>query len=232
MATHASAAVRASLDRDHIALGDSVTLTIESDGSSGKPDLSPLRKDFEPRGVATGSQTTIVNGTVRSSTQWSVDAGAETCRSGMIDIPALAVGSERTSRSVCAVGVDAPVASARTRTRPTSTQPTPQANGSEPIFIESAIAPTNPYVQQASIYTVRLYYAVTPIDAGLDVLPPDNGDLRQIGDDATTSVMVQGHRYDLLERHYLLQPERSGIAAHSSADLPRPHNDRHQQHVR
>ena len=203
-ALHANAAVRAWLDRDHIALGDSITLTIEADGSSGNPDLAELRKDFDVGGMATGSQTTIVNGSMKSSVQWSVTLMPR--HAGAIDIPALAVGGERTLP--LRVSVDAHAAAEANGAA--STQPTSAANADKSIFVESTVAPTNPYVQQAAIYTVRLYYAVTPLDAGLDVAPPDNGDLRQIGDDATTSVMVQGRRYDMLERHYLLQPERSG----------------------
>lgn len=201
---HATAAVRASLDRDHIALGDSVTLTVESDGSAGKqPDFAPLRKDFDLRGLATGSQTTIVNGRMSTSMQWTVTLVPR--HNGIIDIPPLAVGNERTP--ALRMGVDqAPSLGSA----PASAQPTTHAGGSEPIFIETAIEPTNPYVQQAAIYTVRLYYGVTLLDAALDVPSPEHGDLRQVGDDGRTSVMLQGHRYDVLERHYLLQPEQSG----------------------
>lgn len=204
MSPQSSAAVRAWLDRDHVVLGDSITLTVESDGSPGKPDLTPLRKDFELGGVATGSQTSIVNGSMHSSTQWAVTLVPR--HHGVIDIPALTIGADHTPP--LRVGVD-PSASADTPA-PSAATPGAHADGSDSIFIESEIQPTNAYVQQAAIYTVRLYYAVTLLDAALDVPSPEHGDLRQIGDDGRTSVMVHGHRYDVLERHYLLQPEQSG----------------------
>jgi hypothetical protein len=204
-ATHASGAARAWLDRDHIVVGDSVTLTIQSDESSGKPDLASLGKDFDTRGVATSSQTTIVNGSMKSSMQWAVTLTPR--HSGVIDIPALPVGGERTLP--LRVGVDpGPSAGAGSQV---SAQPTSHTNASEPVFIESSIDPPNPYVQQATIYTVRLYYAVALLDAALNVSPSDHGDLRQIGEDERNSVIVQGHRYDVLVRHYLLQPESSGM---------------------
>ena len=204
MSTQSSAAARAWLDRDHVVLGDSITLMIESDGSPGKPDLAPLRKDFELRGVATGSQTTIVNGSMRSSMQWSVTLVPR--HHGVIDVPALAVGADRTPP--LRVGVD--TAASTDATAPSAATPGAHSDSSDSIFIESEIQPTNAYVQQATIYTVRLYYAVALLDAALDVPSPEHGDLRQVGDDGRTSVMVHGHRYDVLERHYLLQPEQSG----------------------
>ena len=191
-----------------------ISLTIESDGSPGKPDLSALRKDFDVRGVATGSQTTIVNGNMHASMQWSVTLAP--LRSGMLDIPALNVGGEKTAQ--LRVLVDPASASGASPVSQADAQPTaPAGNGGGPVFIESSIAPEQPYVGQAAIYTLRLYYAVALLDAGLDVPNGDNGDLRQIGGDERSSALVQGHRYDVLERHYLLQPEHSG-----SLHIPAP----------
>ncbi len=196
----ANASVRASLDRDRIALGDVVTLTIASDASGAQPDLAPLRMDFDVRGTSTGSQTTIVNGSMQSSTQWSVSLVAN--HAGTIEIPALAVGRERTPPLRVNVDADATITA--------TAQPATGATSAAPVFIETSIEPTNPYVQQAMVYTLRLYYAVTLLDGALDAPTPDNGDLRQIGEDVTNSAVVQGRRYNVLERHYLLQPERSG----------------------
>jgi len=199
----AGAAVRAWLDRDHVAVGDPIQLTIETDGSPGRPDLSALGRDFEVHGTATGSQTTIINGTARTTTQWAVTLAPR--HGGVIDIPSIVVGNGRTPPLRVAVATLAQAASPSTSGAVASTP-----SGTGPVFIESAIAPEHPYVGQATIYTLRLYYAVPPLDASLDLPAPDNGDLRQVGDDQHDSVMVGGHRYDVVERHYLLLPERSG----------------------
>ena len=193
----AMAGVQASLNRDSIALGDSVTLTIASDASDAPPDLAPLRADFDVRGTSTSSQTSIANGSMRSVTQWSIELVPR--KSGVIDIPALTVGRERTQPLRVGVNAQQPAqASAQT------------GGGAAPVFIETTVDPANPYVQQAMVYTERLYYAVTLLNGALDAPKPDNGDARQIGTDTTNSVMLQGHRYNVLERRYLLQPERSG----------------------
>jgi hypothetical protein len=194
---NALANVQATLDRDAIALGDSITLTITSDASDARPDLAPLRANFDVRGSSTSSQTSFVNGHGQSSVQWALELVPRTA--GSIDIPALAVGRERTQPLHVSVSA-----------QPAAQLPAPAAASGAPIFIETSVEPVSPYVQQAMVYTERLYYAVTLIDGALDAPTPDNGDVRQIGNEATTSVMLQGHRYNMLERHYLLQPEHSG----------------------
>lgn len=209
----AQAAVRATLDRDHVAPGEPVTLTISADGNGGQPDLSPLRNDFSVDGVSSGSQTTIINGAVQSSQQWSVTLIPR--HSGMIAIPAIKVGGSSTAPLRLLVD-----GSPGTRTAPASNAPAidlPDASAirgpgkpGDPVFIEEGLTPTNPYVGQALVYTLRLYYAVNLLDGALDAPTTDNGDLRQIGQDQRDMRTVDGVRYLLLTRHYLLQPERSG----------------------
>lgn len=214
LVAQADAAVEARLDRDHVALGDTINLTIEAEGASGNPNLSPLRKDFDVQGVSTGSQTTIVNGSMHSSLQWSVVLVPR--HGGMLDIPAIDVGSQKTSP--LRVLVDASRNAGNGANPSGGMQPAnPGGDAGSPVFIESSFAPERPYVGQAAIYTVRLYYAVSPFDAALDVSSTDNGDLRQVGRDQNGSAMVRGRRYDVLERHYLLLPEHSG-----SLHIPAP----------
>ena len=180
----AQAAVRASLDRDRVAPGEPVTLSIVADGGSGKPDLSPLRKDFDVSGVSTGSQTTIVNGDVQSSLQWSVVMTPR--HGGLVDIPPLAVGTEHTALLRVLVDASAAGASAATPNASAPASGDVRAGGGKPgdaVFIESSVAQQHPYVGQAVIYTLRLYYAATLLDAALDLPSGDNGDLRQIGQD-------------------------------------------------
>jgi len=222
----ALANVQASLDRDSVAVGDSVTLTITADASDAQPDLAPLRANFDVRGSSTSSQTTIINGRSQSSTQWAVELVPR--NAGTIDIPALTVGRERTSPLRVSVSA-----------QPAAQPSAPTAPSGAPIFIETSVEPTNPYVQQAMVYTERLYFAVTLINGALDAPTPDNGDARQIGNETTTSVLLQGHRYNVLERHYLLQAEHSGalhipgpgFVGHAMGDAGDPFDDGATAHV-
>lgn len=208
----AAAAVRASLDRDHIAPGQSITLTLTADGNAGQPDLSPLRKDFDVSGVASGSQMSIINGNVRSSLQWSVTMAPK--HAGLIDIPPLQVGNERSAPLRVLVDAAGATGAPQAQASPDPSAPDVATRGpgkpGDPAFIENSVSTNNPYVGQALLYTLRLFYAINPVNASLSLPDADNGDLRQIGPDQNGMQVIQGRTYRVLERHYLLQPEHSG----------------------
>ena len=64
--------VRASLSRDTIYEGDSVSLTIVADeiGQGVDPDLSVLQQDFDILGTGSSQQTQIINGQRLVRQQW------------------------------------------------------------------------------------------------------------------------------------------------------------------
>ena len=190
-AGNAAASVRASVDHDRVAIGGTVVLSVSSDGNA-EPDFAPLAADFDVQGRSTNSQTSIVNGRTTSQQVWTV--GLSPRHGGALRIPALTVGGEHTD----------PIALSVTE------QPTPAVGNGAPVFIESALDAEHPYVQQSGIYTVRLYYAVTLLDGTLDAPSSDGINLRQLGDDTQSSAVIGSRRYNMIERHYLLTPERSG----------------------
>src|SRR3546814_14982212 len=59
----AQAQVRAWIDRDQVALGETLTLNVETtDAGARAPDWSPLEKDFIVSGNSSSRQVEIVNG--------------------------------------------------------------------------------------------------------------------------------------------------------------------------
>src|SRR5689334_22814341 len=66
----ARAALRAWVDNPQVAPGETVRLTLAHDGqTTSRPDLGPLKQDFDIVGSSTSSQVQIVNGNVSSTTQ-------------------------------------------------------------------------------------------------------------------------------------------------------------------
>ncbi|MUG03662.1 protein BatD, partial [Bacillus tequilensis] len=65
--------------------------------------------------------------------------------------------------------------------------------------------------QQAVGWVVRLYAAVPLVSGQLDQPAPPGATLRQVGDDAQYTRSVAGRHYNVIERRYLLIPERSGL---------------------
>ena len=189
----AFAEVRAWLDRDRIGAGETATLNIETDQATvDSPDYSPLYRDFEVTGNTSSRRFEIVNGA--SSTRVLFAVALRPLRAGDIAIPALAVGNERTQPLRLHIS-DAAPAPAR-------------AGGT--VFIESQADAGSPYVQQAVGYTVRLYYATSLISGQLDQDAPQGATLQRVGDDLQYQREIAGKRYTVVERRYLLIPERSG----------------------
>ena len=195
-ALSAPAQPRAWLDRDRIALGETTTLNIETDQVAvDAPDYSPLLGDFAVSGNSSSRQFESVNGHARVRVLFAV--ALQPRRGGLLPIPPLLVGAQRTQPLT--LTVSAPAAA--------------PAQAGSAVFIDSEADAQSPYVQQAVGYTVRLYYATPLISGQLDQDPPDGAALQRIGDDAQYARDIGGKRYTVVERHYLLIPERSGTLA-------------------
>ncbi|WP_223877962.1 BatD family protein [Luteimonas sp. MC1825] len=186
----AHAEVRAWLDRDRVALGETVTLNIETDGG-GQPDYAPLAADFALSQHASRQLFERRAGQQVSRMLFAV--ALEPQRAGSLTVPALRVGSERTVP--LALSVVAAAAPARARGN---------------VFIEAEVDAPAPYVQQAVGYTLRLYYATQLISGQLDLPPPEGASLQRVGSDVQYNRDIGGRRYTVVERRYLLLPERSG----------------------
>jgi len=186
------AATRAWLEQPTVALGQAVTLNVETDAVSATPDLTPLMRDFEVEGQSDSRSVGLVNGRVRSSTMFALTLRPR--RAGTLAIPALQVGGERTAPLMLEV----------------TATPTASAASNGLVFVETEIDDPSPYVQQSVGVTVRLYYATPLVSGQLDLDPPDGALLQRVGDIVQSSREIDGRRYSTAERRFLLVPERSG----------------------
>jgi hypothetical protein len=188
------AEVRAWLDRDTAALGETVTLNVEVDGVlASAPELAPLAANFRVGATSSSAQMSVVNGRTLAKTLWAVVL--EPREAGVLGVPALVVGNERTTPLSLTV-LPAPSGS------------TTQAG--DDVFLEVEATPLDPYVQQQVRYTVRLFYAVQLLEGQLDEPQPDGVRLQRLGTDTSFQRIIAGRRYQVVERHYLLAAERSG----------------------
>jgi hypothetical protein len=188
----ACAQTRAWLDRDHIALGETTTLNIQTDqATADAPDYSPLLADFILSGNTSSREYQVVNGVGSAHVLFAVALRPR--RDGVIAVPALRIGNQQTPALTLTV---APQSSA------------PTHDGA--VFIETQVDAPSPYVQQAVGYTVRLYSQTPLVSGQLDQDPPAGGSLQRIGDDSQYERDIGNRSYHVIERHYLLIPERSG----------------------
>ncbi|WP_459040109.1 BatD family protein [Stenotrophomonas sp. PSU-St83] len=182
---------RAWLDRDRIAMGDTVTLNVQSD--AGAPDFAPLRGDFDLSGQTSSRQVEWSNGSMQQRSLYGVALTPR--RSGTLTIPALQVGTAQTAPLTLQVDAAAPVTA---------------ANGAAMAFIQTDVDDDTPYVQQSVGVVVRLFFASQLASGELIVDTPAGASLQRVGDDRTDVRQVNGRRYNVVERRFLLIPERSG----------------------
>lgn len=194
------AAINAWLDRDRIGPGESVQLTIQHDGgSNSQPDLSPLKQDFDILGRSSGSSIQIVNGRMSSQTQLTLLLSPR--RSGQLAVPALTWDGETTP------ALSLTVAAGGGATSPDANMPAGQASH---VFLTASTDQKQPYVQSAVTLTVRLYTDEPLYQASLELEPSNDMLVQQIGKDSQTRASKSGHEYKVIERKYLLFPQRSG----------------------
>ncbi|WP_374013304.1 protein BatD [Pseudoxanthomonas koreensis] len=78
------------------------------------------------------------------------------------------------------------------------------------VFLETSVDDLSPYVQQSVGVSVRLHYATPLLSGELSQDAPEGASLQRVGEDVQSSRQVGERRYHVVERRYLLVPERSG----------------------
>ena len=186
------AQTRAWLDRAQVGHGETATLNIQTDQSVSSIDYAPLQRQFDVGGQTVRRSYQRTNGRSTSSSLFAV--GIRPRAPGVFSVPALRVGN--TTTAPLQLTVVAP-----------SVMP---ASGDADAFVETMVDAARPYVQQAVGVQVRLHYAVPLMSGQLEQDPPSGASLRQVGEDLTYQRQIDGRRYNVVERRFLLIPERSG----------------------
>ncbi|MEG2804710.1 BatD family protein [Stenotrophomonas sp.] len=188
----AQAQTRAWLDRAQISDAETVTLSIESD-AGGTPDYAPLRTDFDLSAQTSSRQMQWGSGGSSARNRFSVVLAPR--RAGTLLIPALQVGAQRTAPLQLQVAAGSDAAA---------------VPGNAAVFMQTEVDDATPYVQQSVGVVVRLFYASQLVSGELVLDAPDGASLQRVGEDRSLVREVNGRRYNLVERRFLLIPERSG----------------------
>jgi hypothetical protein len=197
----ASAALQAWLDRDRVAPGESVELTLQRDGrGDSAADLTPLHKDFDILGKASGSQVSVVNGRVSAQIQLRLVLAPK--RDGKIQVPALTWDGERSPVLTLEVGGRGG--------KPADNAADNAGAADAHVFLTSTLAEQQPYLQAATPLKLRLYTDQPLFQASLTFAAGDDVLVQQLGKDRQFSETRNGRRYQIVERNYLLFPQRSG----------------------
>jgi hypothetical protein len=194
----ANAALRAWVENTQIAAGDTVELTLTHDGqTSSQADLTPLKQDFDIVGRSTSTRLQITNGSASATTELHLSLAPK--HAGQLTVPAISWGADRSAPLSLVVGA------ARGGQNSAG-----QGATDNRILLETESDPKTPYVQGAVHVTVRVFAAVPLSQADLDFTTTDAALVRQVGSDETGTTEKNGQSYQVVVRHYLLFPQRSG----------------------
>ncbi|MBQ4851746.1 BatD family protein [Pseudoalteromonas sp. MMG012] len=183
----------ASVDKNPVLVGEYFTLTIEADGkvSGSQPDTSALAQKFVVSPMSVGSRTNIINGSMSSQTTWQMQLLARTA--GTFTIPSFTVNG-KSSQSISLKVI------ARSQ----------DSTAQEDIFIKTTLSPETLYVQQAGLYTVKLYIGKDLLDGQLTAPVMNDAQITLMGKQSEDYEVLDGRRYMVITREYLIQPQKSG----------------------
>ena len=190
LAGNALAAVHATLNTPQTGTGEPVRLTLSYDGQTREqPDLAPLQQDFDILSSSRSNNMQIINGSVSSHTEIQLMIAPK--RTGQLLVPQISWGGELSNPVTLIVSAGA----------------APQQQN---VFLETIVETHEPYVQAAVNVTVRVYAGERLLQAGLEFT--GNGDVlvQQLGADRNRQLEKNGQLYDVVERHYVLFPQKSG----------------------
>lgn len=194
---------RAWLDRDRIALDETVVLTLDLDASDVRsfPDVQALVREFMIVEQTSQPKPGIVNGAI--DLRMLVRLRLRPMREGEIVIPFNGGGPPLRVTVTPAQTPAAQAARAAAQAVPDQAR--------ETVYFESRLETATPYAQQSVGYTLRLYYDFSVgLSGRIDQDAPDGASLKIVGEDALPLQRVGNRLYNVQERRYVLIPERAG----------------------
>ncbi|NIP16259.1 MAG: hypothetical protein GWM88_16580 [Pseudomonadales bacterium] len=176
---------------------DTVRLTLRTAGSSRADglELAPLEENFEVLGTNTQSQYRSVNGRIDSWVEHQIDLRPR--RTGELLVPSITVGGEQSE-------------AIRIVVRPMD--PSVRRAIDRMVYFESELSRNPVYVQSETIFSRTLYYSSgVQIYSDLPGAPevPD-AVVIPVGETRSSSTLVGGQRYGVIEQQFAIFPERSG----------------------
>lgn len=183
------------IDRPTVPFTDSIRVVFVADGQTGQPDFAPLETDFEVLSTSQSTSVKIVNGRMEQSATWTVDLMPQ--RVGQLTIPPISFGSVKSPAKTIVV---------------TAQNIRGGATPDGEVFLEIEAEPVSPYVQAQTRLTVRIFRAVAMSQASLTEPNISEGDavIERLGNDVSYETTRGGARFSVVERRYVIFPQRSG----------------------
>lgn len=188
-----AADLTARVNVQQVGLGETFQLVLSTDKLLGEtPDLSPLQQDFEVLGTSQSSQIQILNGKASQSKRWVITLSPK--QLGKATIPSITMGTSSSQ----ALSIEV--------VKKTATATTHQGD----ITLTATVDKGTYYPFQEIPLT--LHIETTTAFQQAELIAPNSADfeLTQNGSDNSTQFSRGGQTVTVIERHYLLRPQKSG----------------------
>ena len=191
----------ATINRNPVPEGETFVLTLElkDADTSATPDLSALNQEMTVLSVSNGYRTSIVNGAVSKSRQWSLVLIPN--HAGEITIPALSLDTYQTQ----------PIKLIVTPVGAENKFPENQKADAPKFKMTGEVATTSPYVQQQLNYRLKLYDA-GGLQGNAPYFVSNNDDwvIKSLGEPKVETKIVNGQSLRELTFDYALFAQKSG----------------------
>jgi hypothetical protein len=190
-----SASVETELDRTELARGETVTMRVRVYGQQGGVaiDLEPLRSRFEIVSTRSASHLRSVNNRIESWTDYMLVLFPREL--GEQEIPSISVAGQQTRAYTITVS---------------EPDVTGLAAGQD-VYMEAILSKDNVYVQEQLLFTIRLYYTIAGIrNPNFTEVEPENAVVQLLGAPHQYEQLIDGQRYGVYEKNYVIFPQRSG----------------------
>ena len=184
-----------SVDRAELARGETLTYTIRiyEQRQGMQLDLTPLTEDFDVLGTRTSSQVRSINGQAESWTDYIVTLFPLT--EGELTIPPIEINNLQTEPILISVVNEGPRSN----------------QDNDELFLEIEVNKDALYVQEQLLFTVKLYYTINGIrNPQFTELEMEDTVIQLIGSPNQYEQIIEGVRYGVYEKRYVIFPQRSG----------------------
>lgn len=194
----AASEVVTSIDKNPIVTGDSFILTVSIDDDIDADVLNPeqwLGSEFEVLNLRTSRRTSMVNNSFSRTTNFTISVRAPR-QVGTYQIPSLTIAG---------------VSSDPIEMRVLAVSQSSETEAQRDAFIRTSLSADSVYVQEQVTLVARLYLANNLQSGNMTAPSLADADIAQLGKDEETYEVIDGKRYQVFQRTYLITPQRSGL---------------------
>lgn len=189
----------ASVNRNQLALGESLTLTLTLKEASTRtgPSLTSLGKSFTVTSQKQSSNTVFINGKTSSTLTWRLSLLPQ--KEGDLKIPEITIDTSEGPLFTDEIVVHV----SKKTTNSTSSD-------AEDITVKTHVSNAQPYKNQPFLYTAELSSRVDMMNIKMDAIHSEDAIIEISGEPKVYEKIVNGVRQGSLKFNYLITPLKAG----------------------